>query len=308
MAVKDDVCYHLLHTSEMAQVEFLIENDRFWHLRPQLLDGINHYTSMESLDQFLGDQLNRSYISQCNPREQLILCYILANSMLYLYPNSWFQTVWDSNMVYFIKRSNQSRSPVLGYPYLSVNLENRQTSKNEPHPLQTHIHPAILALGVVFLEIATGTKFNRSEKEPPWEQYNEDHARAKHLFNDIKRRQRQRRTGKISSSLTDAIGACLKLDTPSSSANNNLQEEGPIRHYILSCIVGPLAHELENGYGVSLHDLHKSLIPDQERDPDDIDDLQSLNRRSTASIENGLHHHKNSKVSLDTSDPAGMFK
>lgn len=297
MAVKHDVCYHLRHTSEMAQVDFLIENEGFWHRRPQLVDGINHYTSMESLDQFLGDELDRSYISHCNPREQLILCYVLANAMLYLYPNSWFSTQWDRNTVYFVRRPNQSRSPALGFPYLAVNLQTHQTPKNEPHPLQTHIHPAILSLGIVFLEVATGTRFNRSQNQSLWEQCNENHARAKRSFNDLKRRQRQRRTKQIPSSLMKAIGECLQLHTPSTAANNNLQEEGPIRHYILSCIVKPLANELENGYGVLLEDLQRSLIPEMQADLEDFDDTQSLlSHRSTASVSKSIHSNTNGKL------------
>ena len=285
----------------MTRVDFLIENNNFWHLKPKLREGTNYHTSMEPLHQLLGDGLEISYISKCNPREQLILCYILATSLLYLYPGSWFQTEWTSDMVYFIRSSSTSTSPALTYPYISVVLRNRETPRNRPDHMQIHTHPAILALGIIFLEIVTGTRFKRTREDTSWEQCNKDLSQAWRLFSDLKKRDRHSRSRHISSSLSQVISACLQLQPPPSFPSNQLSEEGPIRHYILSCIVRPLAHELQEGYKVSLSDLHKSLIPETERDEsDDIDELKRLSRQSTASVEKAIQADKISMARLAT--------
>lgn len=283
----------------MTHVDFLIENNTFWHLKPKLREGINYHTSMEPLRQLLGDGVEISYISKCNPREQLILCYILANSLLYLYPGSWFQTEWTSNMVYFIRSSSTSTSPALTYPYISVELQSRVTSKHQPDHMQIHTHPAILALGIIFLEIVTGTRFERTREETSWEQCNKDLSQAWRRFGDLKKKERHSRSRHISSSLSQAISACLQLDPPPSFPSNRLSEEGPIRHYILSCIVRPLAHELQEGYKVSLDDLNKSLVPEKERgESDDIGELKRLSRQSTASVEKVAQANKISMNSI----------
>lgn len=287
----------------------MIENEKFWHLKPKLLERINYHSTMEPLQQLLGDGVEASYIAKCNPREQLILCYILANSMLYLYPSSWLQLEWCSSMVYFVRQSTSSTAPILTCPYVSVELQNGSKLKEPTHHMQYHTHPAILALGIIFLEIATGTRFKRTREESPWKQCNKDNGDAWRLFNVFEREDRHRGTKKLSSGLSKAIRACLKLEPPPNFPSNHLSDEGPIRHYILSCIVWPLAHELEQGYKVSLVDLHKSLVADVEsEDIDDISGLKGVSRRSTVSFERRVQMNKNSKDPIIVISPENHAK
>ncbi|KAJ4376387.1 hypothetical protein N0V83_001670 [Neocucurbitaria cava] len=159
--------------------------------------------------------------------------------------------------------------------------------------MQIHTHPAILALGIIFLEIITGTRFKRTREDTPWEQCNKDNSQALQLLNQLEKKDRHNREKRISSGMNRAIRACLKLEPPPNFPSNRLSEEGPIRHYILQCIVRPLAIELQEGYKVQLDALHKALIPGHEGDdPDGLDDVKSFSRRSTASIKENDHNDR----------------
>ena len=283
--VHENLCQYLRESDEASEVDFLIEQNQFWHLKPKLLEHVNYHTSMETLQQFLGNEFELSDIPKCHPRDQLILCYVLANSMLYFYPSSWLQMEWSSNMVYFTRRSSSSTTPLLTCPYVAVELLDCKKPRSAAHHMQCHTHPAILALGIMFLEIASGIRFKRSQEETPWKQCNKDNREALRLFAYLDKEDRRRDMKRISTGLNKSIRACLKLEPPDNFPSNQLSEEGPIRHYILSCIVWPLADELQNGYKVSLDELHKYVRPGPGRsDTHDFTGLNSTSRRSTASI------------------------
>lgn len=204
-------------------------------------------------------------------------------------------------MVYFVRRSNSSMSPVVTFPYVSVELQKSQiASTSKPYYMQCHSHPAILALGIIFLEIVTGARFKKTREPTPWQQCNKDNHQAVQLLRELERQGQRDLTKRISSSLSKAIRACLTLEPPPNFPTNQLTEEGPIRHYILSCIVHPLAHELQTGYNVCLKDLPNSLDPEKIRNSLDDDGLERISHRSTAvkkAIDvntKGMSAHKNS--------------
>lgn len=230
---------------------------------------------MESLQQLLGDGVSVSDFSKYTPKDKLILCYILANSMLFLYPGSWFQTAWSSDKIYFVRRFSNSTSPALTFPYLSIAFQQAQI--NPPDHMQYHSHPAILALGIIFLEIATNAKFTRKSQEPtPWEQFNSDGMQALQQLQELERQISRDRSKRISRALIKAIRSCLILEPPSNFPCKVLSEEGPIRQYILSCIIQPLASDLSDGYQVSLDKLQDDLM--LEKGLEDLDQ-SCANRR-----------------------------
>ncbi|KAF5517527.1 hypothetical protein CGCA056_v010363 [Colletotrichum aenigma] len=215
---------------------------------------------MESLQQLLEDGMSTSRVSNYSDRDKLTLCYILANSMLFLYLGSWLRTAWNSNRVYFIQRAGVSAlKPVtLTFPYLSVEIQDKQdtTSTSEQH-MQAHCHPSILALGIIFLEIATGSVFPRSSQKPvdaSYEQCNEDFLEAWKQMENLEKGRRY-----IPSALRKVIRACIDLKPPPNIPSTSLTEEGPIRQYILSCIILPLASELVDGYNIRLEELRTAL-------------------------------------------------
>ncbi|KAK2759746.1 subtilisin-like protease [Colletotrichum kahawae] len=259
--VSNDIC-QWLQKSKGFPVDFLVENDGLWHLRPRRSPNADHYTAMESLQQLLEDGMSMSRVSNYSDKEKLTLCYILANSMLLLYPGSWLRTAWNSNKVYFIRRAGVSAlKPVtLTFPYLSVEMQDMQdaTSSSRQHThMQAHSHPNILALGIIFLEIATGSVFPRNSQttaDLSWEQCNEDFLEAWKQMENLETERKY-----IPSALRKVIRACIDLKPPPNIPSSSLTEEGPIRQYILSCIILPLASELVDGYNIRLEELHTSL-------------------------------------------------
>jgi len=192
-----------------------------WHLRPTIPDGTtSHHTSMPSLSQLLGDGIATSDMARYGPREKLILCYLLANSMLFFYPGSWFQAVWSSTKVYFVRGpgtptqgQSLAYSTILTLPYLSVELRKGQPSKPAKNCMQYHPHPALLALGIILLEIATGTRFHRSQVAEEWRADNMDGPKALKALQTIEKQSQRDRSKRICPALKQAIRSCLELKT-----------------------------------------------------------------------------------------------
>jgi hypothetical protein len=229
---------------------------------------------MEPLHQFLGTRPKRSYISRCDPRDQLILCYILANSLLYLYPGFWSRKSWESDMIHFIRRSPSSLLPKLTFPFLSVSMQRPEEAVAPATNPSDHKHPAILALGIILLEVASGISFTRNRDPDLWQRRIEDIRLARKLLGRLERpRGRDRRT-RVSSNLCKAIRACVDLVPPPNFPVEDLTEEGPIRHFVLVCIVHPLAIELEIGHKEDLGRLHQILWSDHEQESSDDEDTQ----------------------------------
>jgi hypothetical protein len=115
--------------------------------------------------------------------------------------------------------------------------------------MQIHKHPVILALGIIFLEIATGAKFTKTPYcQDEWRNYNSDFLQAWQQLEKLEKQSERDHSKRISPALKKAIRSCLELEPPADFPTNNLSEEGPIRLYILSRIVQPLAWELRDGY------------------------------------------------------------
>ncbi|KAK1977467.1 nucleoside phosphorylase domain-containing protein [Colletotrichum cereale] len=287
-AVDSDLCQWLLK-SHGFQVDFLVDRDRLWHLTPRLSEDADHHTSMKSLQQLLGDDVLMAEISTYTPKEKLILCYILANSLLFFYPGTWLKSSWGSDKVYFLPQVNSSKPLILTMPYLSVDLHQAHTRQRSLRDhMQVHSHPVILDLGIIFLEIATGIKFvskSHHSVENEWEQCNSDVRQAWQQFQDLEKLSEYDSSKRISPTLRKVISSCIKLEPPPNFPCNSLSEEGPIRQYILSCIVQPLASELKDGHQVRLENLHLPLSPEKGTEKLSVSSMQHLTAscRPTAS-------------------------
>ena len=194
------------------------------------------------------------------------MCYILATSMLFLYPKTWIRAEWDSSKVYFSRHVNSSNLSPLTFPYISAELPHHQKESTTSQFCKPyHSHPALLYLGIIFLEIVTGVRFERSQKQSQAEQVNSDGQRAYKQLLDLEQQSHLDSSKRISPALKKAIHFCLKEDPPPTFASRNLQGDGPVRQYILSCIIRPLAEELQTGYKIKLEELHGNFSPKVNR-------------------------------------------
>ncbi|KAJ5101131.1 hypothetical protein N7456_007183 [Penicillium angulare] len=184
---------------------------------------------MDSLDQLLGESRTSSRLSSCHIQDQILLFYNLANSMLDLCRGYWIHNPWSSKDV--------------------------------------HKHPAILRLGIILLEIATGLKFEESNDQDQVSKLNKDNYKASDIFKDIQEQGRKDPTKRLPSGLSRAISACLDVKpTPSiTAAQLTGKQEGPIRQYVLSCIVAPLASDLSS-FGVTLERSHDCASHDMNKE------------------------------------------
>lgn len=204
---------------------------------------------METLGRLLGDGVPGPVGTLYPLEERLRLCYSLSRVLLCFYPGPWLHTPWDSTDVYFLRTAG---GPLwdLALPYLSVRLGPANPTTPRSEMWQPHLHPVILALGIVFLEITTGTRFRWSQHLDPVVRCNEDLEQAEALFKKLK--EQNRRGGAnvpLLSGLQSAIQACLKLDPPPDLPTNQLSEERTVRRYILGCIVHPLEQTVTHGFG-----------------------------------------------------------
>lgn len=279
--VQSNLCQLLLE-SDAVQVRLLAEYKTMilWHVPPPAPLEASDHAAMDSLHQLLGDDPtapSAAAISRYNDKERLTLAYILATSALYLYPGAWLQTAscWSSDKIFFPQRGSgwaRGQPVALTRPYISADLLRRSgKSNNDPSSfVRYHRHPAVLALGIMLLEIATSTKFDalcgniggcggRKLKEGSWMAAGPSNADGLHALNALKKLE-SHSSRQVPSYLRETIRACLELRPPSYLPEQSLSEEGPLRFYVLSCVVAPLAMALDKAYGVRLD----SLAEDEE--------------------------------------------
>lgn len=278
----NEVC-ELLLESDAVRLSLLAEHEKalLWVVHPPAPQEATEHSAMESLHQLLGDgpaAPSAACLLRYNDKEKLTLAFILATSVLYLYPGVWLQTTscWSSDKVFFPRRANglhDGRPVTLTRPYLSMNLLQRpgNTGANPSDICRYHFHPAVLALGIMLLEIATSTRFKvlcersnigggpkqDAQAAAACSNLNVDGGRALQVLDRLERDP----PGRYSSSLCEAIRACLVLKPPANLPYHSLIEDGPLRFHVLSRVVAPLGTALEKGYGIPLDRLTEDEEP-----------------------------------------------
>ncbi|EEU40755.1 uncharacterized protein NECHADRAFT_99144 [Fusarium vanettenii 77-13-4] len=263
---------------------------------------------MQSLRELLGSgmALSSPDIPRYDDREKLLLSYILASSLLYLYPGDWIPMDWSSDRIFFPRHSGSRRSPIFTLPYLSVNLQQGGAPPKVPPVSQYHKHPAILALGIMLLEIATGVRFDPAHGDGTAEldqadRYNEYGSQALRILDDLERQGERHLSRRIPPVLSKVVRSCLILNPSPSMAAEQMSEEGPIRHYILSCIATPLAVALSEGYHVSLDELQDALdmrpMPESPLGVTERSSFQNLTNTAKSGIANPLAVYSPTKPS-----------
>ncbi|KLU87728.1 hypothetical protein MAPG_06721 [Magnaporthiopsis poae ATCC 64411] len=245
VAVDKDIC-RWIKDSDCLTVKFLVERGILWHLKPDIDLERRYDEHILPLCHLLGGAEPSLNILAYTPEEQHLLCYSLADSVLWYYPGSWLRESWSSSRIFLTKAQDSDRLTLCS-PYLSVRLTEYQGETGPPPHMQSHRHPVILALGIMLLEIVTGSQFPRSDSPILSRRCNDDHIAALQLLNSLERRDGAGGTRFLTSGLRHAIRSCLRLEPLPNLRQERMSEEGPIRHHILTNIVRPLALQL--GFG-----------------------------------------------------------
>lgn len=245
--VAHDICLRLKQSGE-GQVHFVAGGDQLWHRSPKGSDSSQIlYQHMKTLDHLLGDGTASPGIANYCPKERLLLCHTLCRICMDFYQGAWLRRLWSSDHIYLRQMAGHSPPWDLEMPFLPADLTELELN-SIPKATFYHYHkyPIILGLGIVLLEIATGTRFPTSQNPDQRRRYNEDFEKAKDLFEELKFSKRPGGAKLPMSGLIDAIRACLEIEPPSGSPTNQLAEDEEVRQYVWTRIVRPLEETLAN--------------------------------------------------------------
>lgn len=225
---------------------------KLWSAPPPPLGEAYQHSGMESLYALLGDNealASQARVSSYKKRDRLALAYILATSVLYLYPGPWVGTecCWSSEKIWFT-RCARTEPPQLEIqqPYLSADLLHRQENPKES---LRHPHRPITASGIMLLEIATRTKFEALCREVRSGGGSSVGCQAAMAASDtdgnlalevLQRLESQGRSPRVPTYMGEAVRACLRL-----GSDRSLVEDGPLSHDVLTRVLAPLAAALE---------------------------------------------------------------
>ncbi|KAL8364577.1 hypothetical protein RB595_003728 [Gaeumannomyces hyphopodioides] len=247
--VAHDICLRLKQSGE-GQVHFVAGGDQLWHRSPKGSDSSQIlYQHMKTLGHLLGDGDGKTSPGIANycPKERLLLCYTLCRTCMDFYQGAWLRRLWSSDHIYLRQMAGHSPPWDLEMPFLPAGLTELELN-SIPKATFYHYHkyPIILGLGIILLEVATGTRFSTSQNPDKIERCNEDFDKAKDLLEELKFSKRPGGAKLPMSGLIDAIRACLEIEPPSGSPTNQLAEDEDVRQYIRTRIVRPLEETLAN--------------------------------------------------------------
>lgn len=193
-----------------------------------------------------------SLLSSMDPKDRLILSFVLATSLLHFYKGPWLQTSINSDSICFLV-SHRRSTPDITRPYLTTNCSSL-TQQVAPRELnQPHQFPDILSLGIVLLEIERGAHIEIDEVQ-------DQCVVAIEYLDKWKKTCRSNSSRSVPDGLYKAIVASIdpreyrgyvldKMDV------NDLD----VRKYIFEKILHPLEDALDIACQVKLSKLHADL-------------------------------------------------
>jgi hypothetical protein len=266
------------------RLEMVVENKKLYQMRPKQSYNKTQHTTLKSLEELLRRERMKipTAIGSSESKDKLILSFILATSLLHLYSGEWLKGNWNNQNIYFMVNSRREGSLSLTKPYFRTRCTpGKYLSPKEVASLcNFHCYPSILALGIMLLEIALGTKLvdkgGEDEcQEEPDDRYNADVLIALRVFEDWTKESERLVSRKIPLGLKSAIQACLSpvrlpyTDPPPS--------EKHIRQYIFTDVVVPLGTALSETYLISPETLHQEIHRERKvEDPELFDSFETL--------------------------------
>ncbi|OJD30643.1 uncharacterized protein BKCO1_5800013 [Diplodia corticola] len=228
-------------------LEVVYESDTLWHKARKQSTRIME--PCVTLDQLLRDETSRKL------KERRVLAVLLAHSLLHLSNDSWLKDEWDKTHISFFSSAPDQLNLK---PYLTTDFQALAES-NDGSGMQLHPSPAILALGIVLLELQIwATIESRRLPEDLTDDgsvnVNTNLMTAERVFRDA--------DDEIFENYRAAVRACLDCDfLDEHGVDVDFNDDG-FRTLVYENIVAPLERELYQGWKMKPKDL---LTPKMER-------------------------------------------
>lgn len=224
------------HRSNVA-LDVVYESNKLWH---KVRKRTSQITNQCTLDHLLRHE------SQRKLKERRILAVIFAHSLLYLCDSNWLNREWDKTQISFFSSAPDQLNLK---PYLMAQFQALE-EEHDGSEMQLHPSPAILALGILLLELQIwGTIESRRISEDLTEDgsvnVNTNLLTAERVF--------QEADGEIFENYRKAVRACLDCDFLDED-EVNFNDEG-FRSLVYANIVAPLERELYQGWKMRPGDL-----------------------------------------------------
>lgn len=175
-------------------------------------------------------------------KERRTLAVVLAHAILHYCESPWVTDDWNKEHVTFFLTNNV---PNLGKPYLSTHFRPAITeSPSETDNMYKHPNPALLALGILLVELHSCKSIEELASE-----LEVDHG---NLYTAEKQLDRMR--DNVFQGYTNAIQACLNIDYCGLDDLPSLNNDR-FRKLVIERIVVPLEDELKVGFSVTPESL-----------------------------------------------------
>lgn len=226
----------------------------------------------------LGDLLLRkkqrkhtSTVSLFEPKDRLILSFILATSLLHFFNGPWLRVSFDHSNICFVASRRPLSLPDITKPYLTTSFSSWMPKESGRQLNQPHKFPDILSLGILLLEIAREAPINIEEPQDRC-------VVALEYLEKLERASRIDSWRNVPNGLLHAIRYCVD---PKELRNNVLDKKdvknSEIRKYIFENVVYHLGEALSTACQIE----PDMLLTDhsQEKQPDDSTGVGSFDHQ-----------------------------
>lgn len=269
--LRGDLCIVIRNVTRGSRLRMAVYNERLWQLRVDYDRPFFKQTEecrLEPLRHLLQPRAGgrESRFSAVEGKDRLILSFILATSVLHFHQGPWLQRNLSSENVCFLIRNARSTLDIT-QPYLTTNCSDAYATPDTTTLNNAHPYPAILSLGILLLEIASGYPMEFGEQE--------DQCFAALERHDALLKTWQGNGSKATpDGLLRALSACLD---PSCLAKKGLDKattrKGQVSSYVFEEIVYPLGEAMSVAYEIKLDKLHDEILQQKNtaREPETLD-------------------------------------
>jgi hypothetical protein len=197
------------------------------------------------------DRLLQDSAMKLSLKQKRVLAVVIAHAVLNFCESPWLDEDWDKRYISFYGHPTGDEGLDFTRPYLSTHFRGpRQGRKDQSVSLTLHRSPAILALGILLLEIELCEPI-----ESHWVEEDLDNGQPNFNTNlTAAERLLENSVDEIYESYRMAIGACLNCDFALLLDDMSLENDS-FRLQVYEKIVVPLEEELWHGWRLTADQL-----------------------------------------------------